>query len=121
MIRSAAGGRSRSNNLLGPGHDRRAARVSFHVVAHAQLRYGIVQSTADGVEIRVSDVERTLLDALDHPAIVGSVGNGLALFQQGLPRAAHRRLVAHASLGSRTSTCKRLGLLLERAGAPSRS
>jgi predicted transcriptional regulator of viral defense system len=98
-----------------------AARVSFHVVPRTHLRYGIVQSTTEGAEIRVSDVERTLLDALDHPATVGNVRSGLALFQEGLPRADQRRLVAYASLGSRNSTCQRLGVLLERAGAAPRS
>jgi predicted transcriptional regulator of viral defense system len=96
------------------------AKVTFHRVPASALDYGIEDAAIEGVTIRVSDVERTLLDALDHPRAVGNLRHGIGLFQAGLPRADRRRLIAYASRGSRSGTCQRLGVLLERIGTPAR-
>ncbi len=72
------------------------------------------------MEVNVSDAERTLLDALDYPKAIGNLGRGLSLFREGLAQVDRRRLIDHACRGSRSSTCQRVGVLLERAGAPAR-
>ncbi len=68
--------------------------------------------------VNVSDVERTLLDALDHPRLVGGMRRALDLFSTGLARADLNTLIGHAVRGSRHSTCQRVGVLLERRGPP---
>jgi predicted transcriptional regulator of viral defense system len=104
-----------------PARDLGAARVRFHVLRPPLLAYGITRPTIEGMETPVSDLERTLLDVLDHPRIAGGLVQGLELFGKGLPRASARTLVRYAVLGSRHSTCQRLGVLLERAKVPARS
>lgn len=93
------------------------ARVAFHRVSPERLAQGSIAADIEGVPVRVSGPERTLLDLLDVPALAGGVGEALRYVQQALPRVSVDALVEHASQGSRTSTCQRLGLLLERAGA----
>jgi predicted transcriptional regulator of viral defense system len=93
-------------------------RVAFHVLPAKLLGYGLTTTTAEGVELRTSDIERTLLDVLDRPQLAGNMTHALALFQEGLPKADLPRLVDHAVRGSRSSTCQRLGVLLERRHAP---
>lgn len=97
------------------------ARVVFHVLPRRLLEYGITRTTVEGVDVAVSDLERTLLDALDHPRVVGGLRRGMELFQAGLGRVDLRKLVEHAVRGSRASTCRRLGVILERARVPDRA
>jgi predicted transcriptional regulator of viral defense system len=103
-----------------PARQLGAARLIFHPIGATLMKYGTSDATIEGVSVRVSDVERTLLDALDHPDVVGSVARGVELLTQALPRANQRRLVEYAVRGSRTSTCQRLGVLLGRLGTPER-
>jgi predicted transcriptional regulator of viral defense system len=95
------------------------ARVVFHVVRSSLMEYGVSQSTIEGVAVRVSDPERTLIDVLDYPRMVGGVGRAVDLFTAALPRANARTIVGYAVRGSRTSTCQRVGVMLERARVPS--
>ncbi len=97
------------------------ARLVFHQVPREKLAYGITEVTIELTKVRVSDVERTFLDALDYPLLLGSVSNALRNVSNALPRADVRRLVSYAARGSRTSTCQRLAVLLERRGAPARA
>lgn len=94
------------------------ARIVFHVLRPAALAYGTTTATLEGVKIVVSDAERTLLDLLDFPDVAGGLLPALAMVQDALLCADLKRLVAYAARGSRTSTCQRLGVLLERASAP---
>jgi predicted transcriptional regulator of viral defense system len=91
------------------------ARIVFHLLADKLLKYGIIRTTIEGVDVAVSDLERTLLDALDHPRTVGGLRRGLELFTAGIERADATKLVKYAARGSRDGTCRRLGVLLERA------
>ncbi len=93
-------------------------RVAFHVLPARLLSYGLTTVTTEGVELRTSGVERTLLDLLDRPLLAGNMTHALALFEEGLPKADLATLVEHARRGSRSSTCQRLGVLLERRHAP---
>jgi len=96
------------------------ARLFFHHVDAKKLEYGVVRIDIEGTEVHVSDLERTLLDALDHPSLLGSLSDALRRVAQALPKADVRRIVGHAARGSRTSTCQRLAVLLERRGASPR-
>lgn len=96
---------------------RRPARLALHVVRTELLSYGIATVEVERMTVNVSDVERTLLDALDHPRLVGGMRRALDLFSTGLARADLNTLIGHAVRGSRHSTCQRVGVLLERRGA----
>jgi predicted transcriptional regulator of viral defense system len=97
------------------------ARLFFHRVASDKLSYGIVSTNVEGADVRLSDPERTLLDALDHPSLLGSVSDALRRVTEALAKAEVRRIVTYAVRGSRTSTCQRLAVLLERRGVSPRA
>jgi predicted transcriptional regulator of viral defense system len=97
-----------------------AARLVFHRVAAPRLARGVTAVAIEGVSVQVSDPERTLLDLLDYPSVAGSSGEALRLVTAALPKVSRRKLVEHAVQDSRNSTCQRLGVLLERAGASER-
>jgi len=85
--------------------------------AASKTPIGIATVEVERMTVNVSDVERTLLDALDHPRLVGGMRRALDLFSTGLARADLNTLIGHAVRGSRHSTCQRVGVLLERRGA----
>ncbi|WP_248345743.1 type IV toxin-antitoxin system AbiEi family antitoxin domain-containing protein [Anaeromyxobacter paludicola] len=97
-----------------------AARLAFHRVQAAQFDYGIAAVTVEGVPVQLSDPERTLLDLLDFPSVAGTSDDALRLVEPVLPKVSARKLVEYAARGSRSSTCQRLGVLLERAGVSGR-
>jgi len=97
-----------------------AGKVRFHVVPSEKLAYGITNSELTGVEVRVSDPERTVLDSLDYPRVFGAVNRSVSLAAETLPRLNRQRLITYAAHGSRSSTCQRVGLLLDRVGTSSR-
>jgi predicted transcriptional regulator of viral defense system len=96
------------------------ARVNFHVLTDAQLHYGIKRETIERVAVEVSDPERTVLDALDMPKVVGGVRSALEFVTNALPRIERKRLIDYAASSASSATCQRLGLLLERDGATER-
>ena len=95
-------------------------RIVFHRLSSERFGYGIVEASLEGVSVHVSEPERTLLDLLDHPTLAGTGVEALRHVQDALPRLSVAKLVDYAARGSQTSTCQRLGLLLERAGASAR-
>jgi predicted transcriptional regulator of viral defense system len=99
----------------------RTARLVFHALPTAAFVFGIDTITVEGTDVRVSDAERTILDALDYPRTFGDVRAVLQLVEPALHRVDRRRLVTYAARASRPSTCQRLGVLLERRGASARS
>ena len=101
-----------------PSRTMAGARVVFHALPLRSMEHGISETTIEGVAIRVSDPERTLVDVLDHPRMVGGLGRAVELFASGLARVRIRKVAEYAARFSRTSTCQRLGLMLERAHAP---
>jgi len=94
------------------------ARIVFHRTAPARLMFGTVQVTIEHLAVCVSDLERTLLDALDYPNLLGSLSDSVERVTAALHKANTKQLIAHAAHGSRSSTCQRIGLLLERHGVP---
>ena len=95
-------------------------RLLFHRVRPAALTYGTAGAEVEGVGIVVSTPERTLLDLLDLPALAGGTAQALRYLEAALPKVSTKVLVEYAARGSRTSTCQRLGVVLERAGVPGR-
>jgi predicted transcriptional regulator of viral defense system len=96
------------------------ARLAFHRVSSKRLGYGKVATDLEGMSVQLSDPERTLIDLLDFPALAGGGAEALRMLKQTLPRVDRAKLVEYAVRGARSSTCQRLGVLLERAGAAPR-
>lgn len=104
-----------------PGRQLGGAQLVFHRVSSERLVYGSVAAELEGMSVRISDPERTLIDLLDFPALAGGSGEALRMVKQTLPRVNRATLVEYAARGARNSTCQRLGVLLERSGiAPRR-
>ena len=97
-----------------------SAMLIFHVLSPNAFTYGIDIIPIEDVPVRVSDAARTLLDALDYPKTFGTMRAAIQLVERAIERvdtqADHR--VRRARL--RSSTCQRLGMLLERRGVSAR-
>lgn len=94
------------------------ARVEFHRVPLKAFQLGLTSVRFEGAEVTVSDPERTLLDALDYPALVGGLHEAENLVRRSLPKIDQSKLVDYALKLSSSSTCQRLGLLMERSNTP---
>jgi predicted transcriptional regulator of viral defense system len=92
------------------------ARLVFHAVTPQRLGYGTMAAEIEGMTVRLSDPERTLVDLLDFPALAGSSGEAIRMAKGVLSRLDHKKVLGYAVRGGRSSTCQRLGVLLERAG-----
>jgi predicted transcriptional regulator of viral defense system len=99
----------------------KGARLIFHVLPPTAFAYGVATVMLEGTAVNVSDAERTVLDALDYPKTFGDVRAALQLVEEALDRVDRAQLVAYAARGSHSSTCQRIGVLLERHGAPTRA
>ncbi len=104
-----------------PVHQLANARICFHRVARAHLAIGVERTLIENTEVYVSDLERTMLDALDHPRLLGSLSEAVEQMSSVLTQANAKRIVSHATQVSRPSSCQRLAILLERAGVPPRT
>jgi predicted transcriptional regulator of viral defense system len=103
-------------------HDDRSidgVRVRFHTGAWKDaFAFGVTTVEVDGVPVAVSDPERTLLDVLDRPELVGGAAAAVETFRAGVDRVDAARLAEHAARWGRVSLRQRAGYLLERAGVP---
>jgi predicted transcriptional regulator of viral defense system len=99
----------------------KGAKLIFHVLPPTAFAYGIATVMLEGTAVNASDAERTVLDALDYPKTFGNVRAALQLVEPALDRVDRAQLVAYAARGSNPSTCQRIGVLLERRGAPTRA
>jgi predicted transcriptional regulator of viral defense system len=92
-------------------------RILFHMLPTEAFRWGIEATEIEHQSTSVSDRERTILDALDHPSPYASIRSGLTVVQDVLRHAEfdRERLVDYALRGARPSTRARLGVLLEDA------
>jgi predicted transcriptional regulator of viral defense system len=104
-----------------PGRRLGVTCLAFHSVRPERFTYGLTTETVEGVPISLSDPERTTLDLLDLPSLAGSSAEGLRLAKLVLPNLSPRKLIDYGARGSRSSTCQRVGVLLERAGASRRA
>jgi len=96
------------------------AKLVFHRVSSERLAYGTIATDVEGMSVQLSDPERTLIDLLDFPGLAGGSGEALRIVKEALPRVAHEKVVEYAARGARSSTCQRVGVLLERAGTSPR-
>lgn len=94
------------------------AQLKFHRCRPEHLRPGV--GPVEGVEIPLSGPERTVLDLLDNASLAGSAAHALRLVEPALRRVEQRKLAELAVGVASRSTCQRLGVLLERAGASGR-
>src|SRR5579885_2050808 len=95
------------------------ARVVFHTLRwRGAFDFGIAPVELDGTPVDVSDPERTLLDALDRPELIGGPGAAVELFRGSLHRIDVDRLIGYALRWGRESLRQRTGFLLEMAGVP---
>jgi predicted transcriptional regulator of viral defense system len=92
------------------------ARVTFHALPPKAFAYGITGIMIEGAQVQVSDPERTVLDLLDHSRTAGDLRTAVRQVAAALARVRAKTLVEYAAKASRTSTCQRLAVLLERAG-----
>lgn len=95
------------------------ARVVFHRLRPTPPIFiaGVTTVRMGSVDVRVSDAERTVLDALEYPHALGGLAAGMRAANVALHRVDHSLLVDYAIALARTTTCQRLGLLLERVRA----
>jgi predicted transcriptional regulator of viral defense system len=101
-----------------PGRNLAGAKVVFHAVPPRAMEYGVSEVRIEEVNVRVSDAQRTLLDVLDYPRMVGGLRLAVGLVAAGISRVDLATVVEYGVRGSRSATCQRLGVLLERVRAP---
>ena len=65
-----------------PGRRLGSARLVFHRVSAERLQYGVVAVDIEGMQVRISDPERTVLDLLDLPALAGGAREALVMAKQ---------------------------------------
>ena len=92
------------------------AHVRFHRVPPSRIEGGFEVVSIEGAQVRVSTREEALLDLLDYPDMAGATRAALALVEPALGQVDLGRLLRRASAVARSSTCQRLGVLLERMG-----
>lgn len=94
------------------------ARVRFHSVPDAELEVGLASVIVEQVPVWMSDPERTLVDALNYPYAFGGVAQGVRAVDHALSKVKLDQLVTYALRLSGMSSLQRLGVLMERHGAP---
>ena len=92
------------------------AHVRFHRVPPSRIVGGHEVVSIEGATAHVSTPEETLLDLLDYPDMAGATRAALALVVPALGQVDLGKLVRRAATVARSSSCQRLGVLLERAG-----
>jgi predicted transcriptional regulator of viral defense system len=97
------------------------AQIHFHLAHASDLLLGVEETTIDGVQVRISDPERTVLDLLEHPHLAGGTAEAIKIVSWVTSRVNASKLVRYAASLARPTTCRRLGLILERAGVPSQT
>lgn len=93
------------------------AQIVFHTWRWPEAyRLGIVGVPIEGVAVQMSDPERTLLDLIDRPTLLGSARSALNLVRRAIRLIDVDRIVAYGAHWTRRATRQRLGYILERAG-----
>lgn len=110
---------TRMDAFVARGHRPRAmanAHVWFHRVPPSRIADGYDVVSIEGAAVHVSTREQTLLDLLDYPDMAGATRAALALVEPALAQTDLGKLARRAAMVASSSTCQRLGVLLERAG-----
>jgi predicted transcriptional regulator of viral defense system len=93
------------------------AQIVFHTLRWLEAYHlGIIDVPIEGVAIRMSDPERTLLDLVDRPNLVGSSRSALSLVRRAIRLIDVDRIIAYATRWPRRAMRQRLGYILERSG-----
>jgi predicted transcriptional regulator of viral defense system len=97
-------------------------RTVFHVLPQSAFTWGVEETLIESERTMVSDRERTILDAIEHPSPYATIRAGLVVVQDALRTAEfdRQRLIEYALRAVRPSTRARLGVLLEDANTPER-
>jgi len=93
------------------------ANVRFHTVSKREIELGTMTVPIDDADVRISDPEKTIVDALNHPTAFGGTAQGLRIADDSLDKVDLQKLVTYAIELSPTSTLQRLGVLLQRRDA----
>lgn len=106
-----------------PSRVMEGAQVRFHAIGAEAFAYGLTHVDVEGTKVRVSDLERTVLDYVDHAQLFGGLDEEVAFVREFLSLFDADQLVKHAARGSTDATRRRLGAMLERqqSGARHRS
>ena len=74
------------------------AQVFFHRRKPSMFASGLTRIEVTGTPVVVSDPERTVLDALEEPHVVGGMYEAIRLFAEAEPRLDHARLFGRPSI-----------------------
>jgi len=91
------------------------ARLVYHALPPQAFDFGLTDILIEGTALSVSDPERTILDLLENPRLLGTAET-FAVVGAATARVDITRLLQYALRWPNLSTCQRLGVLLERAG-----
>jgi predicted transcriptional regulator of viral defense system len=94
------------------------AKVRFHRVRAEEIAVGLAPVMIEHVSVKMSDPEKTLVDALNHPSAFSGIAQGIRAVDHALGKVDLEKLVTYALRLSPTSSLQRLGVLLERHHAP---
>lgn len=93
-----------------------ARPVRFHVVPLAPHKFfGFEETDRRGTRIRISDLEKTVLDCLDRPDLCGGLPGIVHVLTAARPHLSMGRLVEYLGRFKNHSLAQRLGYLLEHA------
>lgn len=93
------------------------AQIVFHTLRWPEAYHlGVIDVAMEKVTVRMSDPERTLLDLIDRPGLLGSSRSALSLVRRAIRLIDIDRIIAYATRWPRRATRQRLGYLLDRAG-----
>jgi predicted transcriptional regulator of viral defense system len=93
------------------------ANVRFHSIRDSEIGIGVSTVAIERVNVRVSNPEKTVLDALNHSSAFGGSAQGLRIADRALDKVDVATLVTYALQLSPTSTIQRLGVLMQRRDA----
>ena len=94
-----------------------SAKIRFHRMPENEIPIGKMTVLVEHLPIHVSDPERTLVDALNHPQAFGGVGEGVRAVDRGVDRVSLSKLVRYAIELSDTAPLQRLAVPIDRHGA----
>lgn len=93
------------------------AWIVFHSLRWPQAYHlGIIHVSIGSVMVRMSNPERTLLDLIDRPDLLGSARSAIATVRSALGMVDVDRLIAYATRWPRRATRQRLGYILDQEG-----
>jgi predicted transcriptional regulator of viral defense system len=90
--------------------------IVYRIVHITELRfYGLITAKSSDLEFRVTDLEKTVIDALDRPDLCGGIGHVVWAIVEAGPRLDWDRLGSYLFRFGSGAVTKRLGYLLETA------